>query len=132
MTKCGSVVLFVVVVAFAGRATAQNSFKSRPSSSPATKQLTPKSTSAIQPLALKSTSPKRSPAPLPHAAANRRKTNTELARLEQQGLHAGGSKSGNREAVKSASIKPIGAPSRSGSGINASYQKPRIPQNKRP
>ncbi|MGA8439396.1 MAG: hypothetical protein WB762_30645 [Candidatus Sulfotelmatobacter sp.] len=134
MMKCRGVVLFVIAVAFVGMATAQNpySFKSRPSPSPATKPLTPKSASVTQPLTPKSASPKRSTASLalPNAAANSRKTNAELMGLEQQNLRAGGSKSGNREAVKSASTKPIGTPSRSASGINASYQKPHVSQNK--
>ncbi|MGA7401096.1 MAG: hypothetical protein WCC99_18985 [Candidatus Sulfotelmatobacter sp.] len=132
MMKCMGAVLFVIVVVFAAMATGQNpySFKRKPSSSPATKSLTPKSDSVTQPLTPKSAIAKRrAPLPRPSSADNRKK-NTELVGLEQQSIKAGGSKSGNREAVKSASIKPIGTPSGSGSGINASYQKPRVSHNK--
>jgi hypothetical protein len=132
MNYCRGGVIFVAIVAFVSIATAQNpySLKSRPSSSPATKPLTPKSPRTTQPLTPKSATPKRrASVPLPNAA-NSRKTNIELAGLEQQSLKAEGSKGGNAGTAKSASIKPIGTPSRSGSGINASYQKPRISQNK--
>jgi hypothetical protein len=113
MKRRGSVLL-VTVAAFAGLAAGQNSnsnFYKNPPYHP--------SSSASQPLTPKSDIPK---------TTKGRKTNTELARLEQQNVKAGGSKSGNTGAAKSTSIKSAGTTSRSGSGINASYQKPHVPK----
>jgi hypothetical protein len=126
MMKCRMVILFVTMAAFVGLAAAQNS-KVGLSSTPtakdplktATKPLTPKS--AIQPHS-------KSSAPLPNASANSRKTDAELTRLEHQSVKASGPKSGNTAAAKSAPVKPISPPATSGSGINATYQKPRVPQ----
>jgi len=127
MMKC-RIRILVTVAALIGLATSQNAKVGLSSAASAqdplktaTKPLTPKS--AIQPRS-------RSSAPLPNASTNSRKTNAELARLERQSTKTGGSKGGNTGAAKAASIKPLGNPSKSGSGINSSYQKPHIPQKK--
>lgn len=125
MLKRRGSVLLATVMAFAGLAAGQNSksnsnfYKNPPyhPSSPATQPLTPKS--AI---------PKTSKASVPVPKADGRKTNTELARLEQQNVKAGGAKTGNAGAGKATSMKSASATSRSGSGINASYQKPHVPK----
>ena len=123
MLKRRGSVLLATAMAFAGLAAGQNSksnsnfYKNPPyhPSSPATQPLTPKS--AI---------PKTSKASAPLPKADGRKTNTQLARLEQQNVKAGGSKTGSAGVAKSTSIKSAGTASRSGSGINASYQKPHV------
>ena len=124
--KCRMAILSVTVAGFIGLAAAQNS-KVGLSSTPSgkdplktvTKPLTPKS--AIQPHS-------KSSVPLPNASANSRKTNAELTRLEHQSVKASGPKSGNPAAAKGVPVNPVSPPAAtSGSGINSTYQKPRVP-----
>jgi hypothetical protein len=116
-------ILLVTVAAFIGLGRAQNS-KLAPSStaSPrqdplktATKPLTPKS--AAQP-------PRSSSVPLPNRTTNSSKNGAELNRLERESMDTGVAKGNKTGTVKTPSIKPAGTSSKSGSGINASYQKP--------
>jgi hypothetical protein len=127
MMKCRGRMLFLTVATLVGVASAQNlnNFKSRPSSSPAIKPLTPKSAAAAQPLTPKFAIQKRGVSPLPNAA-NSRKQNLELAGLEQQSIKVEGAKGDHRGSAKSPSLKPASTASRGSSGINASYQKPHV------
>jgi hypothetical protein len=84
---------------------------------------------AIQPLTPKSAmaAPRKSSVAVPKAATSGRDTNADLTRLERQGIKTGISKSGNKRSSKANPVKPAGTSSGSGSGINSSYQKPRVP-----
>ena len=123
--KCRIAFLFVTVAALICVASAQNSkvgSSAKSGSDPlktATQPLTPKS--AMAP-------PRKSSVAVPKAATSGRNTSAELTRLERQGVKAGGSKSSNKGASKANSVKPAGTSSGSGSGINSSYQKPRVTQ----
>ena len=125
MMKCWIAFLFVTVAALFCLASAQNSTIGSSSS----KSPDPLKT-AIQPLTPKSAMapPRKSSVAAPKASTSGRDTNAELTRLEGQGIKTGGSKSGNTGALKVNSVKPAGTSSASGSGINFSYQKPRVPQ----
>jgi hypothetical protein len=119
-------ILFVTVAAFIGLARAQNSKLAPSSTSPrhdplktATKPLTPKSAAQL---------PRRSSVPLPNGTTNSSKNGAELSRLERQSLDTGVAKGNKTGTVKTPSIKPAGTSSKSGSGINASYQKPHVLQ----
>jgi hypothetical protein len=85
---------------------------------------------AIRPLTPKSAmaTPRKSSVPVPKASTGGRDTSAELTGLERQGIKTGASKSGNTGAKTAHSVKPAGTSSGSGSGINYSYQKPRVPQ----
>ncbi|MGA2950214.1 MAG: hypothetical protein ABSD86_22980 [Candidatus Sulfotelmatobacter sp.] len=72
--------------------------------------------------------PRKSSVPVPKASTGGRDTSAELTGLERQGIKTGASKSGNTGAKTAHSVKPAGTSSGSGSGINYSYQKPRVPQ----
>jgi len=117
-------VLFVTVAAFLGLGAAQNSKLALSSTSPrqdplktATKPLTPKS--AAQP-------PRRSSVPLPNRATNSSKNGAELNRLERESMNTGVAKGNKAGTVKTPSTKPAETSPKSGSGINASYQKPHV------
>jgi hypothetical protein len=69
--------------------------------------------------------PRKSSVAVPKAATSGRGTNAELNRLE---IKTGASKSGNTRASKANPVKPAATSSGIGSGINSSYQKPRVPQ----
>ncbi len=125
MMKCKVVFWFVTGVALIGLAAAQSSKvgSSSAESGPdplqtATKPLTPKS--AIAPHS-------KSSAGVRNASTNTQKTNAELTRLERQSVKAGGSKNGSTGAAKAPPVKSANTSSGSGSGINASYQKPHVP-----
>ena len=126
MTKCRIAFLFVTVGALICLASAQNptvgSSSAKSVADPlktATRPLTPKS--AMAP-------PRKSSVAVPKAATSGRDTNAEITRLERQGIKTGVSKSGNTGASKANPAKPAATSSGSGSGINSSYQKPRVPQ----
>jgi len=117
--------VMVTVAASLCLATAQNS---KPGASAtagpdplktATKPLTPKSAIA---------SPHKSSTAAPLASTNTQKTNAELRRLERQGVKTAGPSKTTPGAAKAAPAKPATASPRSDSGINAPYQKPRVPQ----
>jgi hypothetical protein len=85
------------------------------SSSASNKPLTPKTAIA----------PHKTSSSLPGGATSGvRRNNQELAHLERQGVPAGSSKNASTKALK---VGPAKATSGSNSGINSSYQKPRIP-----
>jgi hypothetical protein len=86
----------------------------------ATKPLTPKSAMSA---------PHKSPPVAPNTSTSTRKTDAELNHLEHQNIKAPSTKSGTAAPAKRASAKPAAASSTNGSGINATYQKPRIPKN---
>jgi len=126
MMKCKVVFWFVTWTALIGLGAAQNSKVGSSSAKTgpdplktATKPLTPKS--AIGPR-------RTSSGAVPNSSANSQKTNAELTRLERQSVKAGGSKSGNSGAAKAPPVKSANPASGSGSGINATYQKPHVPQ----
>jgi hypothetical protein len=119
-------ILFVTVAAFIGLGAAQNSKLALSSTSPrqdplktATKPLTPKS--AAQP-------PRRSSVRLPNRATPSSQNSAELNRLERDSMNTGVAKSNQTATVKTPSLKPAVTSSKSGSGINASYQKPHVMQ----
>jgi len=122
MMKCWTAFLFVTVAALFCLASAQNSTIGSSSS----KSPDPLKT-AIQPLTPKSAMapPRKSSVAVPKAATSGRGTNAELNRLE---IKTGASKSGNTRASKANPVKPAATSSGIGSGINSSYQKPRVPQ----
>jgi len=122
MMKCWIAFLFVTVAALFCLASAQNSTIGSSSS----KSPDPLKT-AIQPLTPKSAMapPRKSSVAVPKAATSGRGTNAELNRLE---IKTGASKSGNTRASKANPVKPAATSSGIGSGINSSYQKPRVPQ----
>ena len=126
MMKCRIAFLFVTVATLICPASAQNS---KVGSSSAESGADPLK-KAIHPLTPKSAMapPRKSSVAAPKASTSGRDTNAELTRLEGQGIKTGGSKSGNTGAMKANSVKPAGTSSASGSGINFSYQKPRVPQ----
>ncbi|MFZ0770686.1 MAG: hypothetical protein WCA49_15650 [Candidatus Sulfotelmatobacter sp.] len=126
MTKCRIGIFCATLAVLMGVATAQNS---KVGSSPTKPGPDPLKT-AIKPLTPKSAIAPRSSssAPPPSASLKSGKTNSELTSLERQSIKAGGAKSGNTGAAKSAQIKPSGTPAGSGSGINSSYQKPHVRQ----
>ncbi|HEY1658756.1 MAG TPA: hypothetical protein VGG14_10450 [Candidatus Sulfotelmatobacter sp.] len=69
----------------------------------------------------------------PSDAVNTRRTNDELTRLEKQTLSttspvSTSKKTHNPGNTRTAPVKTSTAAPSSGSGINATYQKPRIPQ----
>ncbi len=59
------------------------------------------------------------------ASTSSRKTNAELAHLEKQGVVTG-SKTPNSGSARTVPVKTTKTSSGTGSGINASYQKPHI------
>jgi hypothetical protein len=124
MMKCRIAFLFVTVAALFCLASAQNSTIGSSSS----KSPDPLKT-AIQPLTPKSAMapPRKSSVAVPKAATSGRDTNAELNRLVRQGIKTGASKSGNTRASKANPVKPAATSSGIGSGINSSYQKPRVP-----
>jgi len=84
--------------------------------------------SVTKPLTAKSAMPaphKSSPS-VPATPTRQRSTNAELTRLEGQGMKPPAAKSGKTGAAKSSPVKPLSPSPGSGSGINASYQKPRV------
>jgi hypothetical protein len=126
MMKRKIVFWFVAGAAVVGMATAQNpkvgASSSKAGTDPlktATKPLTPKT--AIAPRSKTSGS-------ISTSSANSQRTNAELTRLERQSVKAGSSKGGNAGTAKAAPVKSAKTSSPSGSGINASYQKPHVPQ----
>ena len=125
MMKCRIAFLFVTGAALICVASAQNSkvgSSAKSGSDPlktATQPLTPKSAMAL---------PRKSALAVPSASTTGRDTSAELTRLERRGIKTGASKSGNKGASKANPVKPAGTSSGSGSGINSSYQKPRVNQ----
>jgi hypothetical protein len=123
MMKC-STFLVVTVAPLICLASAQNSKVGSPAATSGadplktvTQPLTPKSAMAPRP---------KSSVAVPKASTSGRDTKAELNRLERQGIKTGG----NKGASKANSVKPAGTSSGSGSGINFSYQKPRVtPKN---
>jgi hypothetical protein len=128
MMNCRISVVPLTLAALVAMATAQNP-----------KAATSSTTSASDPIktAIKPLTPKTegsthhsTSAPPAGRSANNQKTNAELIRLERQSAKASAPQTANTGAAKNHGPKPAGAPPSSGSGINASYQKPHIPQQK--
>ena len=84
--------------------------------------------SVTKPLTPKSAMPPEHKSSLsaPAVSTNQRNTSTELTRLERQGLKPAAAKSSKTGAAKSSPVKPLSPSSGNGSGINSSYQKPRV------
>jgi hypothetical protein len=125
MMKRQMILLCVTLAASAVLATAQNS---KPKASPS-KSSAHNATSSTKPLTPKSamTPAHKTSLTVPNAS-NSRKTNAELTRLERQNVKAGTPKgSSGGTAPKVPAIKSDTKPSANGSGINASYQKPHVP-----
>jgi hypothetical protein len=117
MTKSGICLAILATVAASGLATAQSSGAKRNPDldlKTATQPLMPKSEIA----------PRKSSGPtLP---ASNHNTNQELTKVERQKLAGANSSKTTSPPIK---LRPEkSAPANSGSGINASYQKPRIPK----
>jgi hypothetical protein len=128
MTKCRISVLPLTLAALLGMATAQN---------PKTTASTTKSgpdpiKTAIKPLTPKAEGSSHHTTSVPPAgpSVNSQKTNAELTHLERQSAKASAPKTANARAAKNPALKPAGTPPSSGSGINASYQKPHVLQQK--
>jgi hypothetical protein len=85
----------------------------------ATKPLTPKSAMRT----------KSKSAPLaPNASKSGRNTTAELNHLERQNGKAPSSKNSSAGQTKGTTVKSTATPSGSGSGISATYQKPKVPK----
>jgi hypothetical protein len=115
------VTVFLAVNCAAQRPASQNGLAPDPLRA-ATKPLTPKSPITMG----KSWA-------TPPPAANPRRTNEELTNLERQTLStptpaSAPNRSRSRASARTAPTKPFGPTPSSGSGINASYQKPNIPR----
>lgn len=113
--------LFVTIVAGVGLTTAQNS---RAHSSSAQPKPDPVQT-VTKPLTKKSAMPqthKSSGAAAAPASTSAAKTNAELSRLERQNLKTPAAK---KPANPAPAPKSAGTSNASGSGINATYQKPK-------
>ena len=125
MMKCRVAFLLVTVAALICVASTQNSkVGSSAGSGPdplkkSIQPLTPKSAMAPS---------RKSSVAVPEAATSGRDTKADLTRLERRGIKTDASKSGNKGASKANPVKPAGTSSGSGSGINSSYQKPRVNQ----
>ncbi len=126
MMKCRVAFFFVTIAALIGLATAQKSEIGSPSTKAsvdplksAPRPLTPKSAIAL---------PRKSSVAVPQISTSSRNTSVELTRLERQSLKTIGSKTGSTGVSKVNPVKPAGTSSASGSGINASYHKPRVSQ----
>ena len=117
--------VFVAISTFACMAPAQNS---KIDSSSAKTGADPLKT-ATQPLTPKSptTTRRTSAVSVPNASTHSQDTNAELTRLERQSAKVGVSKNSSAPPAKGSSVKPNSSSSGSGSGINSSYQKPRVP-----
>jgi len=119
MMKCRIAFSFVILAAaLVCLASAQNS--GPPSSKLATDA---KLKASMQPLTPRSAmAPSRSSSvAVPRLATTGRDTNAELSRLERQST-----KIAPTGVSKARPVKPVATSSDSGSGINASYQKPRV------
>ena len=90
----------------------------------------PKLKASIQPLTPKSAMApaRRSSVAGPKSGTSGRDTNAELGRLEKQSTKIAAAKKPNTGVSKANPGKPVATSSGSGSGINASYQKPRVPR----
>lgn len=126
MIKCRIAFLFVTVAAgLSCLASAQNSRIGQ--SSPAS-AADPKLKASIQPLTPRSAmAPSRkSSVGVPKSSTSGRDTNSELGHLERQSTKIVASKNGTTAASKANPVKHLVTSSGNDSGINASYQKPRV------
>ena len=114
---------FLAAIGAAKNSAAQNSKTSSSSghsasssSNAALKPLTPKSAMATG---------HKSSATLP-VANSTHKTSTDLTRIEHENAKATSSEKTGSTTSKTAAVKPVQSTKNSGSGINASYQKPKV------
>ena len=121
MKKFRIILLLAIVAALISLATAQNTKTHSSSGSSSTGSLN----AATKPLTSKSAIalPRKSSTVVPKATTN---TGAELAKLERQNSKGANAGKSSAQASKVPAMKPEGKPSANGSGINASYQKPKV------
>jgi len=121
---CWFVVASALIPVAAGQNSQVRSFPAKSASdamNPAIKPLTPKSAMPAH---------RKSSIAVPKATKSGSSTSAELSRLERTSIKPVGSNRGSSGAMKSAPVKQAPAkaavaPSARGSGINATYQKPK-------
>jgi hypothetical protein len=131
MMKFKAALFSATVAALVGLATAQSSkTQSSKTSASSSKLGSHSATSSTKPLTPKSAMPpaRKKAVSAPMASTENRRTNAELSRLEKQNAKVGAPKSGNPNTAKVPPLKSDAKPSTNGSGINSSYQKPKVPK----
>lgn len=84
---------------------------------------------APKPLTPKSAMPTSHKSAAPSVPDSSRKTSADLNRIEKEHISAGSSEKSNAGVAKVAPLKPVQTSKSNGSGINATYQKPKPARN---